>query len=157
MKVLSSFNDQSLNKQDFEKANIDFVRAKLSNPKEVDLTIDLVYKLLLDACNQFSYGNEYAEVKVSKSNSLIITKHEMIVLCSDYVQQSSQLIRAIMHEHKMKLTDFKRINFCCPVPYSSFVSALYKKAFSDYTVDDNFFVYEENVDGVASAAMIVIN
>ena len=79
----------------------------------------------------------------------------MIKLSSTFVEQSSQLLTAILNERKMKLTDFKRVYYCCPWPYSQLADDMYEQIFNEYKFDSKFFTYETNLDALNSLSIMV--
>lgn len=155
IQLLNTFNDSNLTHRMLEKQQTALIKSKLKNPKEIDLTNDIVENTLLGAFQQFQSGAEIAKIKLSESNEIEITFKEMVKLCSLYVEKSSQLTLAILHERKMKLTDFTRVYYCCPLPYSDFANHMYEEMFKEYKLNQDFFVFEQNLNTLESISFMV--
>jgi hypothetical protein len=159
-----------------EKQQLSFIKSKLKNSNDIQLTNEIVEKALLESAEQFQAGSDIAKVKLSDSTEIQITFKEMVdfdlKLCSNYIEKSSKLLMAILHERKMKLTDFKRVNYiltiifllyffiylkvyyCCPLPYKTVAASLYQEMFKDTKLEENFFTHEQNLDTLQSISQM---
>ena len=155
LQLLNSFNDSNLTSRMLEKQQFLFIKGKLKNSNEIELTNELVEKALVDSFEQFQSGSDVAKVKLTDSVEIQITFKEMVKLCSAYVEKSSKLLMAILHERKMKLTDFKRVYYCCALPYKTVAVFLYEEMFKDIKLEENFFTFEQDLETLQSISQMV--
>lgn len=155
MQLLNSFSDTNLTNRMLEKEQMSLIKSKLKDPKEIDLTEEMAERAFLEAFLQFKKGNKIAKIKLSKSNEIEISSKEMLKLCRSFVERSAELFNAILNERDLKITDFKRVHFCCPLPYSILAESIYDVLYSDSKLDKNFFIFEENLDTLQAITNMV--
>lgn len=71
------------------------------------------------------------------------------------VVKSCELVKYLLDEYRLRMTDMTNLDFNCPSSYSKRIQPIYEAYFTQNKFETNFFRYKENLDCLLGASILV--